>query len=247
MMQTSLCFRVAAALAALAPLAASAQVRKPAAPKAAVKIAPANPVAKPAAKPAPAATVAATPVAAPSPTPAAQPTKTTRATAKTDVPATFGTGTSALNLGVGLGSRYSYGAGLFGGSSSSTPALSLSYEHGVAALGPGYLGVGGIVGYQGASYDLGLGDKWRYHDVVVMARGSFHYAFVPKLDTYAGLGLGVRYLRSSLDDGTVSASATDLASGLFLGARYYFTPGIGAFAELGYDQSFLKVGLSAKF
>jgi hypothetical protein len=151
-----------------------------------------------------------------------------------------------------VGSRYSYGAGFFGGSSSVSPALSLSYERGILPLGPGVLGVGGIVGYQGASYDLGGGDKWKYTDIVVMVRGAFHYPVSEKFDAYGGLGLGVRHAGVSFSGSSFysalgSASGNEFASGLFVGGRYFFTESIGAFAELGYDQTYLKVGLAAKF
>ena len=229
------------ALFAATPLAASAQATKPATKptaKPAVKTA-----AKPAAKPAAAVPAA---VAKPAPAPVVRTTKTKAALAE----GPFGVGTSVVNLGVGFGSRYSYGLGFLGGSSSVTPAFSLSYEKGIVAVGPGYIGVGGIVGYQGASYDFGGGDKWHYADVLVAARGAFHYPVSPQLDAYGGLTLGVRYLRSSYNDGAGSSSSSGdayLGSGIYLGARYFFTPAIGAFAELGYDQSFLKVGLAAKF
>lgn len=236
---------VAACVAALAP-AAQAQTRKPA-PKPAAKPAPKpapKPVAKPAPKPAPAAPV---PAPAPAPTP---PPARTAAAASSSGP--FEVGTNAVNLGIGIGSRYNYGTGFFGGNSSVSPAVSLSYERGIMPLGPGVLGVGGIVAYQGASYDLGGGDKWKYTDIVVMVRGTFHYPVSDKFDAYGGLGIGVRHARSSFEGSSFysaigSASGTDVTSGLFVGGRYFFTESIGAFAELGYDQTYLKLGLSAKF
>ncbi|MBO2010803.1 outer membrane protein [Hymenobacter negativus] len=232
---------VAACVATL-PLTMQAQTRKPA-PKPAAKPAP-----KPVAKPAP-ATPARTAAPAPAPSPAPAPART----AETSSPSgPFGVGTNALNLGIGLGSRYNYGSGFFGGSSSVSPAISLSYERGFMPLGPGVLGLGGLVAYQGASYDLGGGDKWKYTDIVVMLRGAFHYPVNEKFDAYGGLGLGVRHAGVSFSGSSIygslgSASATEFAAGLFVGGRYFFTESIGAFAELGYDQTYLKVGLSAKF
>ena len=38
-----------------------------------------------------------------------------------------------------------------------------------------------------------------------------------------------------------------IEGGIFLGGRYLFTDKIGAFAELGYDMSYLKLGLTGKF
>lgn len=233
-------------------VAAQAQTRKPAVKPAA------RPAAKPAPKPAPARAAASAPVApapaapAPAPAPVSAPRAARSAAATGGEP--FAVGTTALNVGIGLGSRYSYGGGYFGGNSSSSPALSVSVERGIIPLGPGVLGVGVFAGYQGASYDLGGGDKWKFTDVIVTVRGAFHYPVLPQFDAYGGLGLGVRRLSSSWSGSATSiynlsgnTSSTDVASGLFVGGRYFFTSNIGAFAELGYDQTYLKAGLTAKF
>lgn len=244
---------LAAAWVAALPLAVTqAQTRKPAAKPAA------RPAVKPAPKPAPARAAApapapAAPTPAPAPAPAARAVRptTARSTATGTGTEPFSVGTTALNLGIGVGSRYGYGAGLFGGNSSVSPALSISLERGIMPLGPGVLGVGVFAGYQGASYDFGGGDKWKFTDVIVTVRGAFHYPVSPQFDAYGGLGLGLRHAGVSVEGnsflGTSVASANEFASGLFLGGRYFFTPSIGAFAELGYDQSYLKVGLAAKF
>ena len=246
-------------LGSLPLTAALAQTKKPAPRPAATtttrtttttKATPAKPAAKPAA-PAPAPTPRAA-APAPAPAPAAPAAKSSaRATTSGDSP--FDVGTNAVNLGIGLGNRYGYGSG--GGSSSVSPALSVSYERGILPLGPGVLGVGAFVGYQGASYDLGGGDKWKYTDLVVTLRGAFHYPVLANLDAYGGLSLGVRHLGTSFSGPSGSfynsigadASVNEAAVNLFVGGRYYFTSNIGAFAELGYDQTYLKVGLAAKF
>lgn len=191
--------------------------------------------------------VAAPKPAAPAPAPAEAAPKATRA-ARTGP---FEEGTNALNLGIGIGSVYSFGAGFFDGSSSVSPAISLSYERGIRPIGPGILGIGGYVGYQGASYDLGGGDKIKYSDILVTVRGAFHYPVTAEFDAYGGVGIGIRHGSTSYEgdffDGTSSASYNDFVTGIFAGGRYFFTDNIGAFGEVGYDQSFLKVGLTAKF
>lgn len=230
------------------PLVGQAQtaVRK-SAPRAVAK--PASPTAKPAAKPAPAVATQPAAVAKPAPAPAVAPALAARAASPQAGP--FGVGTSVVNLGIGLGNRYSYGTGFFGGSSSVTPAISLSYERGVLPLGPGVLGVGAFVGYQGASYDLGGGDKYKFTDLIVTVRGAFHYPVTPQFDAYGGLALGVRHAGVSFEGSSQYAygasGASEFASGLFLGGRYFFSDKLGGFAELGYDQTFLKIGLAAKF
>ncbi|WP_201987329.1 porin family protein [Hymenobacter rubidus] len=228
------CTLLAATCVAIGSPIAQAQTRKPV-PKPAAK-----PVAKPAPKPAPA--VAARPATPPPPPPAAP------APAATPTNSPFAVGSSVINLGVGLGSRYGYTA-LYGGNTSVTPAISVSFERGIIPLGPGVLGVGVFAGYQSASYEYST-FKDKYTDIIVMVRGAFHYPVSDEFDAYAGLGLGVRHLGYSSNytgPYAVDYGTTGAASGLFVGGRYYFTPGIGAFAELGYDQSYLKIGLSAKF
>ena len=138
----------------------------------------------------------------------------------------------------------------------SAPAISLSVEKGIIDdVGPGVISVGGLIGYKRSTYGWNfLGDKYEssWNNIIVAARGAYHYNFTedPKLDTYAGISLGARIESySSNFSGTISESygGAYLTSGIFLGGRYYFSDNIGAFAELGYDVSYLKLGLSAKF
>jgi len=158
----------------------------------------------------------------------------------------FHAGDNLVNLGIGLGSRYTYvGSGV-----SATPAFSASYERGFRELGPGTLGLGAFVGYQSASSDFGSLGNYSFTDIIVGIRGAFHYPVSPQLDAYGGLGLGVRHAGVSFEGSSypgVAASATGLYSGLFLGGRYLFSDHLGAFAELGYDQTYLKAGLTVKF
>src|SRR6476661_9667829 len=207
-------YRLLALLLALAPASTALAQSKP---KQAAKPA-TQPAARPAAKPT-TATPAPKPAATPTPAPAA-PAASARATRV----GPFEVGTNALNFGIGIGSYYSYGSGYFGGSSSVSPAFSVSFERGFRELGPGVLGLGAIIGYQGASYDLGGGDKIKYNDIIVMVRGAWHYPVTPQFDAYGGVGLGVRHA----------------------GGRYFFSDSFGAFGEVGYDQSLLKVGLTLK-
>ena len=162
----------------------------------------------------------------------------------------FAVGTNVLNVGIGLGNRYVFGSGA---GSSVSPALSASFERGILELGPGVLGVGAFVGYQGASYDLGNGfGKYQYTDIIVTLRGAFHYPVSEQFDAYGGVGVGIRragmrYEGTNALFGAAAVGATGGASGLFVGGRYFFSSAIGAFAELGYDQTYLKAGLSLKF
>jgi hypothetical protein len=149
-----------------------------------------------------------------------------------------------VNLGIGFG----LSDGLIGTNASSLPALSVSYTRGVAQVGPGTISVGGLVGYKSYTWSYG-GDKAVWRHVFVGARGAYHYNFNnPKLDTYAGVGLGVRRTSYSASQSSGSlADGSQVELNGFVGARYFFTNTLGAFSELGYDMSLLKVGVSARF
>lgn len=169
----------------------------------------------------------------------------------------FAKGTIAANLGLGIGAGYNYGFGL-GGNSSSSPAISLSVEKGVVeGIGPGVISVGGLVGYQSYNYEWDIvGDEYKasWTNIYLAARGAYHYNFTdnPKIDTYVGVSLAARiekysnnYEGSSIPDDDYGDTHLDV--GIFLGGRYLVTDKVGAFAELGYDMSYLKIGVTTKF
>lgn len=166
----------------------------------------------------------------------------------------FNKGTVAVNLGLGLGIGYGYGYGYsFGGSTKSSPAVSLSAEKGlVDGIGPGVISVGGLLGYKSYSYEWSS-YKTTWTNVYLAARGAYHYNFTanPKLDTYAGLSLAARienYSSNYEDDALDNPyGGVNLEVGVFAGGRYLLTNKVGAFAELGYDMSYMKLGLTAKF
>lgn len=252
----------AAALLSVAS-SAEAQTRTVTAAKAPAKPAAAKtPTAKPASTTTarttaakPAAAVAAAPVAAAEPAqPVAKPAKET-GKAQSSSSALFAKGTTVANLGVGAGLGYGYyGAGGL----KSIPALSLSVERGILdGIGPGTIGVGAMVGYKGYSYDYG-GSQYKatWSNIYLGLRGTYHYDLLdnPKLDTYAGISLGVRiekykdtYYDEVLGGDRYSYGGAYAYPGFFVGGRYFFTDNIGGFAEFGYDMSYLKVGVSAKF
>ena len=159
-------------------------------------------------------------------------------------------GNQVLNLGIGVGSGNNYSINKTGGTASVSPAINLSYERGLLPIGPGVLGAGALIGYQGASYNLSGGERWKYTDVLLGIRGAFHYPVLPEFDAYAGLGVGLRYSRAAFEGSTSApgaGSSVKLAPGIFVGGRYFILSNLGVFAELGYDQTYLKVGITGKF
>lgn len=151
-------------------------------------------------------------------------------------------GSSAVNIGIGLGHRFD--------GSMSIPPLSVAYDYSL---------VSGLINGNNGSITLGaygayVGVNWSYNGIsssashtVLGARGMFHYQFAPKLDTYAGLMLGYHiasYSSSTPYGSSSSVSGSGIDLGLVLGARYYFTEKFGLFTELGYSLPYWNIGVT---
>lgn len=76
-------------------------------------------------------------------------------------------------------------------------------------------------------------------------RAGLHYQFVPKLDTYLFLALGLHGYNVGVDE--VKSSGVEFGYNGGLGVRYMFTPTVGGYAELGYGVTILNIGASFKF
>ena len=66
----------------------------------------------------------------------------------------------------------------------------------------------------------------------------WHFNLAENLDTYAGISLGYVIQNASVTSGTgvgYDAGVSFFLWGFNVGARYFFTDTIGAFAELGYS------------
>jgi hypothetical protein len=164
---------------------------------------------------------------------------------------TFKNGDLVANLGAGFG-WYGYGYGV-----NSLPAFTLSMEKGfkeIDKVGP--ISIGGIVGFKHASYAWQTSHDWSWNDIIVAGRGALHYDLFkqPKVDTYAGVAIGVRieswsYYTTNLSHEYVKAheNSTNALMAVYAGIRYYFTDNIAAFGEVGYGLGYLTLGLSYKF
>ncbi len=162
---------------------------------------------------------------------------------------TFVKGNKVLNLGIGFGSGLYSGTGY----TSSFPPVSASFEVGVkdGIAEKGSIGVGGYIGYSAHKWEY-LGWGWKYSNLIIGARGTFHYPLVDKLDTYTGLILGYDIVTAK-ETGTAvfgynySASSSGLAYSWFIGGRYYFTDKFAGMAELGVGITYLTLGVALKF
>jgi hypothetical protein len=161
---------------------------------------------------------------------------------------TFKNGDMVGNAGFGFGwYGYGYGFGV-----TSLPMLSLSLEKGikeVSGLNNGVLSVGGIVGVKHASWSY-YGSNGSYNDIIGAARVCIHANLfdVDKLDTYAGVGLGLRIHNENYNN---SYYPNDNYIGplfaIYAGARYYFSDKLAGFGEIGAGLGYLTLGLSYKF
>lgn len=143
-------------------------------------------------------------------------------------------GKSFVNAGIGVGFAYYGGIGGI--------PVHASYEYGITDK----ISAGASLGYWSNNY---LGDK--LSSTFFSARASYHLNDAlqiknKQLDTYAGLGLGFHTFNSSLG-GSYSSWGSGVYLDAILGGRYYFKDNIGAFAEVGYDLAWLKIGATFKF
>ena len=154
---------------------------------------------------------------------------------------------NVVNFGIGFGGNL-YSGSLYSGSGySHLPTFTLSYERciiGNLFNDQSSLGVGGLVGYTSSK----IKDAWTSTDIMIGVRGALHYAFVDKLDTYAGIMAGYNINKWKWHGTSYGSNgSSSFTYTAFVGARYYLTDSFAAFAELGYGYSLANVGVSFKF
>jgi hypothetical protein len=149
----------------------------------------------------------------------------------------FVKGDKAINIGIGFDNYTN---------------ISLSGEYcmidGIADKGSIGAGIYAGIGYS-------ILNPWYYSNsfrALGGVRGTFHYPFIEKLDTYAGIGIGLQFTSWSYDDeywGYLNDGYTDIGlnSGFFVGARYLLTDNFTVFGEAGYGLGYLTAGISFKF
>ncbi|GAB1462289.1 hypothetical protein [Pedobacter sp.] len=159
---------------------------------------------------------------------------------------------SIISAGIGLGSSLWLSGG------TGRPAISVNYEKGMWPVGDKHIislgGYLGNTGYKssGASSGYTWESKWNF--TVVGARSAFHYGGLnnDKLDLYGGVMLSYNIVSYKYTDNDPSwdygndTAASGIGFTGYVGGRYYFTPKLGAFAEVGYGVSTLSLGLSLK-
>ncbi len=164
----------------------------------------------------------------------------------------FHKGDIVANLQVGIGAHSNFNIAF--------PPTSLTVDFGafdnLIQGKNGSVGIGAYVGmanYHNKKVIENVGIKENYFEMCFGVRGNFHYQFVEKLDTYAGIMLGLyadKYKYTEEFQGETlltKASGVGFAHSEYIGARYYFSDEFAVNAELGYGMSFLSIGVSYKF
>lgn len=162
----------------------------------------------------------------------------------------------SIGISIGIPSMYDYGY------TTQSPAVMAHYEYGLSdKIGIGYIGFGGLLSIAGGKYDRQfLGEQLSndFSQTIIGPRAAYHFDMVDltgnkewnKLDVYGGAFIGLKFERkkyTDLDNKTFKDNSTKLATDLFAGIRYAFTPNIGAFSELGFGVSYVSIGVSFRF
>lgn len=148
----------------------------------------------------------------------------------------------------------------------------LKMEYGLSKL----IGLGAVIGYHNISvtetypyqsYNSATGmydiyedvEKLTYTSLSVAARINFHFGTGKRLDPYAGVGAGYSYktyvFTQTTNNPNGFVNPPDSYNGYFpvyfgisAGLRYYFTPNIGIYGEVGFDKwTVMQGGLAVKF
>lgn len=162
---------------------------------------------------------------------------------------TFSKGTTTANLGLGIGGI------LFDKDFSVLlPPLSVGIDHSVASGlfdGNGSIGVGGYLGAEVYRYKGFDSSVWS--QTLVGPRGSLHYQFVDKLDTYFSLILGVNIISWNYNMKVADVAIKDKDTsarfgwGAHFGTRYYLSDRWAVMGEFGYGLTFLTLGATYRF
>ena len=131
------------------------------------------------------------------------------------------------------------------------PSLGVIFDHGIIDdLGPGNLGVGGVVALNSAKGNYSNGSATS-RNFIIAIRGTYHLTILAdrnnKFDPYAGVTAGLRIYEYKNTYLNATTNSVNPVLGAFVGAKYNFASSFGAFAEVGYDISFVRGGICFNF
>jgi hypothetical protein len=174
---------------------------------------------------------------------------TTANAQRSDVPFDKGSKTLGFTLGVGDGEN---GYDDYTGDHNALPAFAVIYDQGVFAnVGPGTIGIGGIISGKEAYDDYGAGYKYTWSSFLIGVRGTYHLTILAdrnnKFDPYAGITVGGRFNHYHDSGSDYTSNSSDPIVAPFIGAKYNFADHIGVFAEASFDISLLRAGINFNF
>lgn len=178
--------------------------------------------------------------------------------------------TRIVNVGLGIGYNYYRAYRGTGYSFHSTPVICVSYEQAYKEkVGPGYLGIGGLITFQSSSSKYQFTDgfanyqsKYSWKNYVIAARAVYHWEelMFDDIDIYGGIVVGPRFQTYSyssdytgsnnvfLTNSSTQSSQIYIVASLLAGARWYFGSKAALYGEvhLGAGVPYLSGGLSIK-
>ncbi len=165
----------------------------------------------------------------------------------------FKVGDKDLNLTIGVGTPWV----LKNHYHTVLPPVAVSLDYGFRDdLGPGVLSIGGMAGattYRDSRTSIGWHNDYGYKSTtaIVALRGTYHYEFIKKLDTYGGVHIGMRFESwNQYGDFPLVYEPQDFGVypvfSLFAGAKYYFNEQIAAMVEVGFSIAFINAGICVK-
>jgi len=152
--------------------------------------------------------------------------------------AAYSQGDNLLNVGIGINSYYSGGI-----------PIGASYEKGITDA----ISAGVGLDYLSDTYGE-AGNSYKFTAIYFGVRGSYHFNELlnitnDNIDIYAGATLGYRSFSWSDNASNIGGSyGSDLYLGIYVGGKYYFSPNVGGFLELGATGSTnARIGVAFKF
>jgi hypothetical protein len=143
------------------------------------------------------------------------------------------------------------------GSSYLGPRIGLGVNGSSLALGAGYeygitpeISVGALIDYYQYSYSAygDWGGKYTY--IIFGPQGNYHFGKVLKLDSkldpFAGLVLAYEHISWKWDHSGYdywSPSSSGITLGGQAGGRYFFSPQMALYGQVGFGITYLKVGV----
>lgn len=156
-------------------------------------------------------------------------------------------GDKLINIGIALVQQNNIQVEWYYSEKLTLPSFPVSFEYVIKDnlfKGSGALGLGGVLEYTSLQINNG---KDKHSRFILGARGYLHYAFVEKLDTYAGVTLAYRGDAYKYESESIpNISDGSLMLNAFVGGRYFFTDRFAGMAEVGWGISIVTIGVCFK-